>query len=222
MTRPDSNHTFVHHVAFWIIVGFFWMVRQVSFFNKLSESFINTLLDSWNMSLTRFMWTRFLQHFELLRISKTYTYWTCLLEVLLECFFHTVVANVSWTRLSNICLKDFLQHSSARLLNWYELVISWTFSILFWCFLTRFKQASSETRSNLRAFRAKHSSKFSHKSNSYTAFENGMENCHFTQRCSCHDFRRSHHQAFTVRMLHQQQKNPRAMYVSPKTKSESR
>lgn len=45
--------------------------------------------------------------------------------------------------------------------------------------------ASSETRSNLRAFRARHSSKFSHKSNSYTAFENGMENCHFTQRCSC-------------------------------------
>lgn len=103
MTRPDSNHTFVHHVAFWIIVGFFWMVQQLSFFNKLSESFINTLLDSWNMS-----WTRFLQHFELLHISKTYTYWTCLLEVLLECFFHTVVANVSWTRLSNICLKDFL------------------------------------------------------------------------------------------------------------------
>lgn len=75
--------------------------------------------------------------------------------------------------------------------------------------------ASSETRSNLRAFRARHSSKFSHKSNSYIAFENGMENCHFTQRCSCHDFRRSHHQAFTVRMLHQQQKNPREMHVSP-------
>ena len=76
--------------------------------------------------------------------------------------------------------------------------------------------ASSETRSNLRAFRARHSSKFLHKSNSYTAFENGMENCHFTQRCSCHDFRRSHHQAFTVRMLHQQQKDPREMHVSPK------